>query len=340
MNYIIEFYKNLDIVNLFIFWGVIIVVLLLLIFSIIISNKNKKLQKIIESRGIDVDEFNDNAIPTLKNKNISFKSEKEINNDTIISTEKKYNNDEKYDQDFFKIDNTIETKKVHENEKINLIPDTFVAEEHVIDYESKTPEINKQNINDNRIIDNDYQSKEAIIEKKVYQKNILKEMSLNQTSPIGIVKKDINSSKELEKAEDLYDCFDEEKKSNANTINNMEKTNADSNHDIYNLSDTLKNESIFKKGNYLEELSKKSEKLKNEINRTEYELRQEDEAIISYEELMRKKDKIKMIDEEEAIISINELLKKKEHEEKIYNLNNEEDNNKFINELKDFRSDL
>ena len=56
MNYIIEFYKGLDTVNLIIFWGVIIVVLLLLIFSIILANKNRKLEKIIESNGINIDD--------------------------------------------------------------------------------------------------------------------------------------------------------------------------------------------------------------------------------------------------------------------------------------------
>ena len=96
------------------------------------------------------------------------------------------------------------------------------------------------------------------------------------------------------------------------------------------------------KDNYLEEVSKKlaeSDKI-DDIDRTEYELKQEEEAIISYEELMQKKDTIKIIDEEEAIISIEELLRKKEQEDKLYNLTEEEENDKFINELKSFRNDL
>ena len=37
---------------------------------------------------------------------------------------------------------------------------------------------------------------------------------------------------------------------------------------------------------------------------------------------------------------IDELIKKKEAEEKLYNLTPEEENDKFIKELKDFRNDL
>ena len=108
-----------------------------------------------------------------------------------------------------------------------------------------------------------------------------------------------------------------------NTTNNYNKTGSFNN-----------------KGNYLKELSEKSANLKEKIFRTEYEIKQEEDAIISYEELMQKKDNLTMIDEEEAVISINELLKKSENQEKLYNINNNEDNDIFIDELKNFRSDL
>lgn len=96
------------------------------------------------------------------------------------------------------------------------------------------------------------------------------------------------------------------------------------------------------KENYLEEVSQKLSAAENDdsIHRTAYELQQEEDAIISYEELMQKKDSIKIVDEEDAVISIDELIKKKEAEEKLYNLTPEEENDKFIKELKDFRNDL
>ena len=68
-------------------------------------------------------------------------------------------------------------------------------------------------------------------------------------------------------------------------------------------------------------------------------MQQEEDAIISYEELMKKKDSIKIADEEDAIISIEELVKRQQSE-KIYNLTEEEENENFIRELKDFRNNL
>ena len=47
-----------------------------------------------------------------------------------------------------------------------------------------------------------------------------------------------------------------------------------------------------------------------------------------------------MIDEEEAVISIEELMQKKDKKDKIYNITEEEENDKFISELKNFRGDL
>ena len=95
------------------------------------------------------------------------------------------------------------------------------------------------------------------------------------------------------------------------------------------------------KQKYIRDVSKKLAEAnnRNDIDRTEYEIKQEEEAIISYDELMQKKDEIKIIDEEEAVISIDELMQKKQ-KEKLYNLVDEEENDKFIDELKDFRRDL
>ena len=55
MNLIIDFYKSLDVLNLIIFWGIIIVIILLLIFSFILINKNKKLKKIVETGSLQED---------------------------------------------------------------------------------------------------------------------------------------------------------------------------------------------------------------------------------------------------------------------------------------------
>ena len=99
---------------------------------------------------------------------------------------------------------------------------------------------------------------------------------------------------------------------------------------------------------YLEEVSKKLSEAEiiDEIDRTEYELEQEENAIISYKELMEKKDSIQTIDEEEAIISIEELMNRNtkqqeiKEQSKLYNITDEEETDEFINQLKQFRSDL
>ena len=91
-----------------------------------------------------------------------------------------------------------------------------------------------------------------------------------------------------------------------------------------------------------------TETITDEIERTDYELEQEENAIISYKELMEKKDSIQTIDEEEAIISIEELMNRNNHqkeldqpeETKLYNITEEEANDNFLNELKQFRKDL
>ena len=67
MNFIIDFYRGLDTINLIIFWGIILVVILLLVFSITIANKNKKLKEILEER-----KSMDNDLPVSMLKKISL----------------------------------------------------------------------------------------------------------------------------------------------------------------------------------------------------------------------------------------------------------------------------
>ena len=92
----------------------------------------------------------------------------------------------------------------------------------------------------------------------------------------------------------------------------------------------------------LEEYAKEhpDDDLQHDIERITETVKQEEDAIISYEELMQKKDSIKTIDEEDAIISIEELRKRKQEEDKLYNITKDEEDDEFINELKHFRSDL
>lgn len=356
MNFIIDFYKELDTVNLIIFWGVIIVVLLLLIFSIILANKNRKLEKIIESNGINIEDNDYDELPIKKEKEPQIIEEKtniEINNNfnTQEQTEK-YSETENNNTHNSSIKKEL-TEDIPIIEPMNDIQEEkFIAEEHIMEYNNNMISKPKDNSNQKEIIKhNNYQ--ENISLPGAYQKNVLREVYPSQTSPIGIIKQENKIEKEERNARELNEILKnntsnqeirENKELNNNRnidINNVSNNHVDKEKYKYHAAPKVYQET-YKRGNYLEELSKKmaENNNQNDIDRTEYELKQEEEAIISYEELMQKKDSIKIVDEEDAIISIEELKKRKQAEEKLYNITEKENNSDFINELKNFRSDL
>lgn len=372
MTELIDFYKELDTLNLIIFWGIIIVIVLLLIFSIIIANKNKKLKALIEKNTHD--NLEKIEIPIAK---------QITNNQEVPKT-------------------LVESETITPNkEKSTQNNNNFVAEEHVIEYNQdifslsnikKATEVSNQE-KDYHDISTKYNQPNA-----PYQRNVLREMSLSQTSPIGIVKpikKELTQAEELHKS--LIDEFNKPKTdttpkdeinkprelptqninleskitnnqikskeyiNNSNEINNKRADNSFNNVNITNnktanqpskygeIQSNDKQDKVFsdnkkesRQEKYLEEVSQKLANAKelNDINRTEYELKQEEDAIISYEELMKKKDSIKIVDEEEAVISIDELMNLKNKQEKLYNLTEDEENDQFIKELKNFRKDL
>ena len=299
MKFVVEFYKKLDVFGSIIFWGIIVTFLLLIVVVIIFANRNKKLKQIIVSNGIDID--NDkNELAIKKVDSVSVK-----NDDSILNSDDK--------SDIFK-----QEKEQH-----------FMPEEHVMEYDKdlfslpnikKATELPEENI---EIVE---EKKEIVMPTGPYQRNVLREMDLGQTSPIGIVKKDVSKVADVVKAEELHDSLKEDIKIDnilepkAEQIETMNKAN----------------------GEYLEEVSKKLSDANNntDIIRTEYELKQEEDAIISYEELMRKKDSINIVSEEDAVISIEELMNRKKKEEQLYNITEKEGNDNFIDELKHFRSDL
>ena len=294
MNLLIEFYKNLDMINLIVFWGIVIVLILLLIFAIILNNKNKKLKEMLRERSVYEEKAYD-EIPV-----------KEDDNETKLVEEKESS-----------IEISKETPTVEEEIQEEKKESNFVAEEYVMEYNQNLfslPNIKKaEPYEENKEI-----NKSTVEKSGPYQRNILKEVSSRQTSPIGIVKHEKNESTEQKNAQELYDNF------HSNEIQEKVET-AETNNKAY-----------------IDEVSQKLAKAakKDEVDRTEYEIRQEADAIISYDELMEKKDKIKAIDEEEAVISIDELMQKSQEQEKLYDLTEKEENDKFIKELKNFRDDL
>lgn len=380
MNFIIEFYKELDTLNLIIFWGIITVIILLLIFSFLLISKNKKLKKLV------VNKVYEEELPIKKEDDIEEKTN--IKNEEITQSQilEEQNNNEINQENNLQ---NIETEK------------QFVAEEHVMEYNKdlfslsnikKVNEYEEEKTSYDIKYDNNQITK---MPTAPYQRNVLREMSLSQTSPIGINKPIPKEEKKTPITKDLEETLNVETagkfKEEAKKINNEvkanliteEKTfprkteilteNKSSNNDYKEKKEELNksllsiNNTTIKKQNneiihnqsislnekykktssekYLEEVSKKlaEAEVKDEIERTNYELEQEENAIISYKELMEKKDSIQTIDEEDAIISIEELMNhhnQNKEDDKLYKLNEEEENDNFIKELKQFRNDL
>ncbi len=312
MDLIIDFYKNLDTINLIVFWGIIIVLILLLVFAIILINKNIKLKAMLNENILEENKTTSSDEIPVRNEII-----KEENEIKIIEEE---TNNEIKENEIKIIEEEIDNEKTKEE----IVPEktNFIAEEYVMEYKKdlfSLPNIKKAE---------PYEEKKEYNKPAPYQKNILREISSNQTSPIGIIKPGNNKNVDEIKAKELYNSLTkyESDKETLPAINENQKQ--------------LDKKQIDKQ-KYISDVSKKLAEANNKdnIDRTEYEIKQEEEAIISYDELMKKKDEIKIIDEEEAVISIDELMQKKQ-KEKLYNLVDEEENDKFIDELKDFRRDL
>lgn len=306
MKQFVDFYKNLDTLNIIMFWGIIIIIILILILLVILICKRRKTKIVVTNENIDNNHYD---IP-IQSKEILTANKIENNQQSeVVSPESNI---------FFE-----EEKKDIEEEKNNEIKEekNFIAEEHVIEYNQNiVKDSDKQNINKTETEKNI----DPPIPTGPYQRNVLKDLP-SLTSPIGIVTRKRDDSLELEKAKELKSILNDNQ--SESKLNQRPKEIIEPKPEKYNYLEKVK-----------DSLSKAAES--DEITRTEYEKQQEDDAIISYEELMQKKDQIKMIDEEEAVISIDELLRKKTNDDKLYQLTEEEENDKFINELKSFRKDL
>lgn len=192
----------------------------------------------------------------------------------------------------------------------SVISDEFYKEEIPVVEENELIEKNKDQVSEIKeevsILKEEpiIEKKEKIkIEEKIeetgpYKKNILREMNARtQTSPISISKNDVmyNSNN------DDYG-FDESylREESVSPLENME--------DTYEVNDNMKFAS--------EIVERMEEEIKpSNIELTDYEKKQEEEAIISYDELLKVKDK-------------------------IYNITEDEETDEFIDELKSFRLDL
>ena len=188
--------------------------------------------------------------------------------------------------------NTISEETPIENKEVPISNATFTVEDKILENDTTSLTDVKEVIKDEP--KNDVQMvneiKPIVNETKVikdniqdvngpYKKNVLREMNTRgQTSPINIVKKEEASDTTFNDYNDTLDTNGIDFASDV--VSRMEKDVKPSN-----------------------------------IELTEYEKKQEEEAIISYDELLKVKDK-------------------------IYNITEDEETDEFIDELKNFRLDL
>lgn len=198
---------------------------------------------------------------------------------------------------------------VNDNDIINTNTDNSNNNISIVENQDRDyPEVD--NINNEESIKEEVK-KEIEVKEEVnkdnglYQKNVLREMSMKSpTSPINIEKKE-----EYVKKEDLSN-FDFNKYDNGlgMQVESSDVSPLEEMEDYYEVNDNMKFASeIVERMN--EEISPSN------IELTEFEKKQEEEAIISYDELLKVKDK-------------------------IYNITDDEETDEFIDELKSFRIDL
>lgn len=213
---------------------------------------------------------NKKLIKTLKEDSVVVNDNDIINTTNIDNSNNNISIVENQDRDFSKVDNINNEESIKEEVK-------------------KEIEVKEEVKKDNGL----------------YQKNVLREMSMKSpTSPINIEKRE-----EYVKKEDLSN-FDFNKYDNGlgMQVESSDVSPLEEMEDYYEVNDNMKFASeIVERMN--EEISPSN------IELTEFEKKQEEEAIISYDELLKVKDK-------------------------IYNITDDEETDEFIDELKSFRIDL
>ena len=201
--------------------------------------------------------------------------------------------------------NTISEEAPIENKEVPISNATFTLENDTTSLTDVKEVIKDESKNDVQMVN---EIKPIVNETKVikdniqdvngpYKKNVLREMNTRgQTSPINIVKKEEASDTTFNDYNNGIDLGED----GLSPLESME--------DVYDVNDSMRFAS--------DVVSRMEKDVKpSNIELTEYEKKQEEEAIISYDELLKVKDK-------------------------IYNITEDEETDEFIDELKNFRLDL
>lgn len=295
-------FDNFDSISMVIIALIVFVIIFLICLSSSLIKKNKMLKEELKVREYNndkesiisdnIDILNDNDINDNDNDNINNNVDNELNNNNNKNDNE---NNELNDNDIsYNINNDIlnELKeRPYEEDSLSL-----EEEEDINEILSNIPD--KDNV-----------------EVMPYAKNVLRNLSASgQTSPVNIGK----SAVDVPKVKVTSYVKKEDKKDNE-LIFQGAKIDSNSNELSYSNSNSNSNNDVNNGSNqdYINEIKERLER-ENEpqtIELTDYERKQEEEAIISYRELVKVKDR-------------------------LYNITDDEEIETFIDELKEFKEDL
>lgn len=306
------FYQSLDIGGLVVVWGLLFVFLFFMVATFLLFSKNRELGKLLQEKTKKVAELEAEK-RTLLEKKIDKVAVKDLNKDIKPVKEKQEVTLE--EEAIFTDDETndapvVNKNNINDNISINSKEDVSDKDKMISDVTDKEVVINtNSNIDDKR-------NEEVKQAKEVGQDEVVEKPSAPISARSQVSNNTVSSNNNLYSRSALKD----NRRFQTSPINIIREESLDETMqklkpiEIGEAKEDVKRENV----NFVEEISRKMEQeIKPQtIELTDYELKQEEEAIISYDELMKNKDRLFKITDDE------------------------EDDAQFIEELKYFRNSL
>lgn len=306
------FYQSLDIGGLVVVWGFLFVFLFFMVATFLLFSKNRELGKLLQEKTKKVAELEAEKRALLEKK-IDKVAVKDLNKDIKPVKEKQevtleeeaiFTDDETNDA------SVVNKNNINDNISINSKEDVSNKDKMIGNVTDKEVVINtNSNIDDKR-------KEEVKQATKVGQEEIIESPSDTISTRSQVSNNTVSSNNNLYSRSALKD----NRRFQTSPINIIREESLDETMqklkpiEIGEAKEDVKRENV----NFVEEISRKMEQeIKPQtIELTDYELKQEEEAIISYDELMKNKDRLFKITDDE------------------------EDDAQFIEELKYFRNSL
>ena len=306
------FYQSLDIGGLVVLWGLLFVFLFFMVATFLLFSKNRELGKLLQEKTKKVAELEAEKRALLEKK-IDKVAVKDLNKDIKPVKEKQEVTLE--EEAIFTDDETndapvVNKNNINDNISINSKEDVSDKDKMISDVTDKEVVINtNSNIDDKR-------NEEVKQAKEVGQDEVVEKPSAPISARSQVSNNTVSSNNNLYSRSALKD----NRRFQTSPINIIREESLDETMqklkpiEIGEAKEDVKRENV----NFVEEISRKMEQeIKPQtIELTDYELKQEEEAIISYDELMKNKDRLFKITDDE------------------------EDDAQFIEELKYFRNSL